>query len=158
MHKPKSWDNLAAKGFGGYGFGYGYLDSTSVVIPNNKTFVTIHHRHSIPRKTVNTYHNANFNSIIPPPSQFIQETTTTMTTITTNHLQQSTKSTENLIGAYNLSDSSCECIGGAVPGTVVNRGYYSNLSRNPSNVSCGSRGGGGGVGGTAQTVSEVTKL
>ena len=26
--KPKSWDNLATKAFGGYGFGYGYLDTT----------------------------------------------------------------------------------------------------------------------------------
>lgn len=28
--KPKSWDNLAAKGCGGYAFGYGYLDSNGV--------------------------------------------------------------------------------------------------------------------------------
>ncbi|XP_072382634.1 uncharacterized protein ssp6 isoform X2 [Diabrotica undecimpunctata] len=27
--KPKSWDNLATKAFGGYGFGYGYLDTSS---------------------------------------------------------------------------------------------------------------------------------
>jgi hypothetical protein len=26
--KPKSWDNLTTKAFGGYGFGYGYLDTT----------------------------------------------------------------------------------------------------------------------------------
>ncbi|XP_026498067.1 uncharacterized protein LOC113402129 [Vanessa tameamea] len=26
--KPKSWDNLATKAIGGYGFGYGYLDTT----------------------------------------------------------------------------------------------------------------------------------
>lgn len=26
--KPKSWDNLATKAVGGYGFGYGYLDTT----------------------------------------------------------------------------------------------------------------------------------
>lgn len=26
--KPKSWDNLATKAFGGYGFGYGYLDTS----------------------------------------------------------------------------------------------------------------------------------
>ena len=25
--KPKSWDNLTTKAFGGYGFGYGYLDT-----------------------------------------------------------------------------------------------------------------------------------
>lgn len=28
--KPKSWDNLATKAFGGYGFGYGYLDTSSI--------------------------------------------------------------------------------------------------------------------------------
>lgn len=27
--KPKSWDNLATKAFGGYGFGYGYLDTSA---------------------------------------------------------------------------------------------------------------------------------
>lgn len=27
--KPKSWDNLTTKAFGGYGFGYGYLDTTA---------------------------------------------------------------------------------------------------------------------------------
>ncbi|CAH1112038.1 unnamed protein product [Psylliodes chrysocephalus] len=27
--KPKSWDNLTTKSFGGYGFGYGYLDNAS---------------------------------------------------------------------------------------------------------------------------------
>jgi len=25
-YKPKSWDNLTTKAFGGYGFGYGYSD------------------------------------------------------------------------------------------------------------------------------------
>lgn len=28
--KPKSWDNLTTKAFGGYGFGYGYLDTASI--------------------------------------------------------------------------------------------------------------------------------
>lgn len=27
--KPKSWDNLTTKAFGGYGFGYGYLDMSA---------------------------------------------------------------------------------------------------------------------------------
>lgn len=27
--KPKSWDNLTTKAFGGYGFGYGYLDTSA---------------------------------------------------------------------------------------------------------------------------------
>ncbi|XP_074041760.1 short spindle 6 [Leptinotarsa decemlineata] len=29
VNKPKSWDNLTTKAFGGYGFGYGYLDTSS---------------------------------------------------------------------------------------------------------------------------------
>lgn len=29
--KPKSWDNLTTKAFGGYGFGYGYLDTATSV-------------------------------------------------------------------------------------------------------------------------------
>ncbi|EZA60160.1 General receptor for phosphoinositides 1-associated scaffold protein [Ooceraea biroi] len=28
--KPKSWDNLTTKAFGGYGFGYGYLDTATI--------------------------------------------------------------------------------------------------------------------------------
>ncbi|KAG8233848.1 hypothetical protein J437_LFUL006871 [Ladona fulva] len=31
--KPKSWDNLTTKAFGGYGFGYGYLDSGTGIGP-----------------------------------------------------------------------------------------------------------------------------
>ncbi|XP_046390451.1 uncharacterized protein LOC124159013 isoform X2 [Ischnura elegans] len=31
--KPKSWDNLTTKAFGGYGFGYGYLDSGGTLGP-----------------------------------------------------------------------------------------------------------------------------
>lgn len=27
--KPKSWDNLTSKAYGGYGFGYGYLDAAA---------------------------------------------------------------------------------------------------------------------------------
>ncbi|XP_018321000.1 uncharacterized protein LOC108734097 isoform X2 [Agrilus planipennis] len=38
--KPKSWDNLATKAFGGYGFGYGYLDTTKCSKPAQKTYST----------------------------------------------------------------------------------------------------------------------
>lgn len=32
--KPKSWDNLTTKAIGGYGFGYGYLDTTNKQVSN----------------------------------------------------------------------------------------------------------------------------
>lgn len=35
QQKPKSWDNLAMKAIGGYGFGYGYLDKA--VAPKSQT-------------------------------------------------------------------------------------------------------------------------
>lgn len=37
QQKPKSWDNLAMKAFGGYGFGYDYLDKVN---PKNRTNIT----------------------------------------------------------------------------------------------------------------------
>lgn len=35
--KPKSWDNLTTKAFGGYGFGYGYLDRGEAKGHSNST-------------------------------------------------------------------------------------------------------------------------
>lgn len=35
--KPKSWDNLTTKAFGGYGFGYGYLDTNSKQVSRSKS-------------------------------------------------------------------------------------------------------------------------
>lgn len=35
QQKPKSWDNLAMKAYGGYGFGYGYLKKISPKSQNN---------------------------------------------------------------------------------------------------------------------------
>lgn len=32
--KPKSWDNLTTKAFGGYGFGYGYLEASTKSHPS----------------------------------------------------------------------------------------------------------------------------
>lgn len=156
VHKPKSWDNLAMKSYGGYGYGYGYLEiPAKAAIPTaqtrTQTTITIQHRNSIPSKK-NGYeqrYSAAFVDVenyAPPPTQFLQETTTTTTTITT-------KSTENLLGPYAVSDSSlaCECLEGQ-PGSsgVVNAameilhdksGYYSSLG--------GGGGGSGGAGGSA---------
>ncbi|XP_053684161.1 uncharacterized protein LOC128734147 [Sabethes cyaneus] len=112
VHKPKSWDNLAMKGYGGYGYGYGYLEMGKANIPaqtRTQTTITIQHRNSIPKKNGYERYSAfvDVENYAPPPTQFLQETTTTTTTITT-------KSTENLLGPYNISDSSlsCECVEG----------------------------------------------
>ncbi|XP_052872888.1 uncharacterized protein LOC128278246 [Anopheles cruzii] len=121
VHKPKSWDNLAMKGYGGYGYGYGYLEvggaggaaKTGHMPPTQtrtQTTITIQHRNSIPKKNGYERYSAAFLDVenyAPPPTQFLHETlTTTTTTITT-------KSTENLLAAYNRSESSlsqCECL------------------------------------------------
>lgn len=162
VQKPKSWDNLnlAAKGCGGYGFGYTYLDMNK---PNSKTpshqivqAPQQQQRIALPRKSnqsafarYSTF--ADVENYAPPPTQFqLQEETTTTTTIIT------TKSTENLISSqYNLSDGSCECLNTPPPimpqpiQTVTNciacnnnnnaghpnfhqQGYYSNLSKSNS--------------------------
>lgn len=126
VQKQKSWDNLslAAKGCGGYGFGYGYLDMVSkqggVPSANKNASQTVQppqqaQRVAIPRKSGQTafarYSTfAEVENYAPPPTQFLQEETTTTTTIIT------TKSTENLIGPqYNISDGSCECLNTTPP-------------------------------------------
>lgn len=118
VHKPKSWDNLTTKSFGGYGFGYGYLDTvtpkqTAIAKlqpnPAATASTTVIRNGSMPRKNSVTRYSAycEVENYAPPPTQFIQHiTTTTTTTITA-------KSTENLIGpaAYS-SDTSlgCDCL------------------------------------------------
>uniref|UniRef100_A0A182WBR1 PDZ domain-containing protein n=1 Tax=Anopheles minimus TaxID=112268 RepID=A0A182WBR1_9DIPT len=148
VHKPKSWDNLAMKGYGGYGYGYGYLEvgggggggaalskTNLPTATRTQTTITIQHRNSIPKKNGYERYSAfvDVENYAPPPTQFLQETTTTTTTITT-------KSTENLLGPYNRSDSSlsCECLetapltgagtsGGMVEHVHDKSGYYSSL-------------------------------
>lgn len=110
--KPKSWDNLATKAFGGYGFGYGYLDTSS---------------------------KSGQKSGRPPPStksqgtQYVKIDKQSSSSSTSGQHQytphthrryiQPTKSTESLLSApkYSseaLSDSSlsCECLENVSPG------------------------------------------
>lgn len=154
--KPKSWDNLAAKGCGGYAFGY-VVNSSSKQQSNNKSQPMSQGNNRappLPRKTGQAPYGrySTFTEVenyIPAPQQYLQEETITKTTIIT------TKSTENLINAqYNLSDGSCECItqpspkqppkpivaSNCIACNVANNnagpyhtGYYSNLSRNTNN-------------------------
>ncbi|XP_037978121.2 uncharacterized protein LOC105380537 [Plutella xylostella] len=50
--KPKSWDNLTTKAFGGYGFGYGYLDTSAKHANRSKS----HGRRESGRSTAQSHH------------------------------------------------------------------------------------------------------
>lgn len=91
--KPKSWDNLTTKAFGGYGFGYGYFDTTKC-----KTN---------PRSAQKVQYVR------------VEKSTPQYTPHTQRRYFQPTKSTESLLSVpkysnENLSDSgtSCECLDG----------------------------------------------
>lgn len=175
VQKPKSWDNLTTKSFGGYGFGYGYLDTVS---PKQSAITKIHPTVALSQQNnliskKNSYERYSaFNDVEfhPQPSaqyiQHITQTTTTTTTITA-------KSTENLIGSYSETNLICDCIESGINSNAVKdvahksiaihpntqtqamqepdkQGYYSNLhvsrSNNPQNGNC------------ISTTSEITKL
>lgn len=170
QEKPKSWDSLAMKAFGGYGFGYGYLEksnqknranvtssgtvrahflesdsqilyaSQSLANNQNQSDTTLpminqqqqQQHNSVPRKNPSgRYSLLNIENYAPPPSQFVQEFATTTTT-------SFTKSTDNLLGTYNASNSSinsnCECTDAQGKTFKPHKsqtkdcmGYYSNL-------------------------------
>lgn len=160
------------KSFGGYGFGYGYLEkshpkyrtniassgtavrthimeSDSQMIyasqglatnQNLNDILTLNQRHnSVPRKNSSgRYSLLNIENYAPPPSQFIQEFAATTS-------KPTTKSTDNLIAAYNISNSSinsCDCnateskakIHKQKPQTKDCIGYYSNLPKSGINI------------------------
>ncbi|XP_055910166.1 uncharacterized protein LOC129944627 [Eupeodes corollae] len=176
-NKPKSWDNLTTKSIGGYGFGYGYLDSVGPKPPIKLQIAQ--QRHSIPRKNpygrYSTY--TDVENYAPPPSQFVEELTTTTTTITT------TKSTEELIGPVQCGGSDvtiCDCgktqpkiiptsaasAAAAVPLQYHNAkyshhsncrlGYYSNLPRPLANAATSTSTENGES--QVHTISEMTRL
>lgn len=150
VQKPKSWDNLTTRSFGGYGFGYGYLDTVvpkhTVVTKPQPTNIANLQTQSMPRKNTCTRYTVytDFENYAPPPPHFVQHQMTTMTTTVT------TKSTENLIVGQNNSDSnlSCECLSSASNLTPISRGYYSNLPKN--NVNYSNR--------SVATTTEITRL
>lgn len=96
--KPKSWDNLATKAFGGYGFGgYGYIDSKNI----SKS--TINARPN--GKSQNAHYSKQNNAQIPQ----------------TPHAQRkyfhTNKSVESLLSCPKYSDTnSCQCFDSVSPG------------------------------------------
>lgn len=156
--KPKSWDNLAGKGYGGYPFGYVVSNGLTNKPPAQTTQQSMQSQTRappLPRKAGHAPYGrysafADVENYCPAPSAYVQEATITKTTIIT------TKSTENLISnaQYNLSDGSCECIAQPSPkltkaiitsncmacmannNSGAYQGYYSNLARNNSSNRC----------------------
>lgn len=141
------------KGYGGYGFGYGYLDTVMPTggmdkatksstlnakvqpLPTAASMMLSQQqqRHSIPRKNPYGRYStfSDVENYAPPPSQFVQTITTT--TIT--------KSTENLLGAsLNHSDSSLHsCDGCKEPmagATVMMHQYQQMPPLKPRNDEC----------------------
>lgn len=171
VHKPKSWDDLAATGYG-----YGYLDTVATVNPALKLQIN-QQRHSMPRK--NTYGRFSYMDVenyAPPPSQFVEElTTTTTTTITA-------KSTEELIAVplsaiqqQPMMPGGCDCMSKQQQAALkaaqhqlsqnqklshqnaCQLGYYSHLPRQTHEVST-STSSANVNGADVATVSEITRL
>lgn len=146
--KPNSWDNIAAKGCGGYAIGY-VVNNTQLKNQQQQQA----HAPPLPKKSGQAPYGrySAFAEIehvmMPPQPTYIQKATITKTTIIT------TKSTENLISnAQYVSDGSCEYVAQSnaspkptkavvAPGCLAcqatnnnsYQGYYSNLARNNSN-------------------------
>lgn len=117
--KPKSWDNLTTKAFGGYGFGYGYLDTAKCIAGKNVQVT----RNNTKTQYVRTSVEKQANSACQPPPQY--------TPHTHRRYFQSTKSTESLLSVPKytneaLSDSSLECLDSvsAGPETSVDGRFF----------------------------------
>ncbi|KAL0102327.1 hypothetical protein PUN28_018693 [Cardiocondyla obscurior] len=117
--KPKSWDNLTTKAFGGYGFGYGYLDTVTI-----KT-------HSAERPGKGS-HSSGGTSRSKTPVTVQRKSSgasgstvySTATSSTASRHFQPTKSTESLLippglyqGDLDQASLSCECLDGGGGGS-----------------------------------------
>lgn len=148
--KPTSWDNLAAKGCGGYAIGYVVSNPQQI---KNQQQQQQTHAPPLPKKSGQAPYGrySAFAEVehvmLPTQPTYIQKATITKTTIIT------TKSTENLISnAQYISDGSCEYVAQSnaspkptksvlAPGCLAcqatnnnsYQGYYSNLARNNAN-------------------------
>ncbi|KAG5878110.1 hypothetical protein JTB14_017977 [Gonioctena quinquepunctata] len=154
VNKPKSWDNLTTKAFGGYGFGYGYLDTSSKCTQKSNRPHTKAQGTQYIRVDKQTGGSCPGQPLYTPHTQ--------------RRYFQPTKSTESLLSvakysSEGLSESSisCECLEAVSPGpntsesrffqspkqsvispTDPNFGYYSarrnSRSEYPKNVSTSS--------------------
>ncbi|XP_063984230.1 uncharacterized protein LOC135166134 isoform X1 [Diachasmimorpha longicaudata] len=102
--KPKSWDNLTTKAFGGYGFGYGYLDTASIKTHSAERPGKSHSRAKTPTSSSQRRSGASGYS--------------GNSTGASNRHFQPTKSTESLLvqspyqSEVDSSSLSCECLDG----------------------------------------------
>uniref|UniRef100_A0A1I8MCH4 Uncharacterized protein n=1 Tax=Musca domestica TaxID=7370 RepID=A0A1I8MCH4_MUSDO len=174
VHKPKSWDNLTAANLGAYGYGYGYLDTVAM-----KPIVNLQiaqQRHSIPRKNPYGRYSAytDVENYAPPPTEFLEQVTTTTTTITA-------KSAEDILaspGTGPPSANPCECANSQQHQQAIKMaqmqinqshaaaaghhnqcqmGYYSHLPQ-PKTDAATSTAGSPQTAANAATVTEVTRL
>ncbi|GLV33989.1 short spindle 6 [Carabus blaptoides fortunei] len=102
--KPKSWDNLTTKAYGGYGFGYGYMDTT-------KQCTKTHHGRTHSTKSAQYYRQSNERQVqtSQPAQQHVYSAQ--------RRYIQPTKSTESLLTVPKFSSAadsdssiSCECL------------------------------------------------
>lgn len=110
--KPKSWDNLATKAFGGYCYGYGYSDPSSHCM-NNKSATTGRKNQSTQYVRIDKQTST---SSMPPPQY---------TPHAHRRYFQATKSTESLLSVpkYGNDSETCECLEGTSP-TPDNEGRF----------------------------------
>lgn len=109
VSKPKSWDNLTTKAYGGYGFGYGYVDTTKQC-----TSKSHHGRTHSTKSTQGQYYRANNEKqiqtqhVYPTQRRYIHPTKSTESLLTVPKFNS---------GDATLSDSSlsCECLEAASP-------------------------------------------
>lgn len=126
--KPKSWDNLATKAIGGYGFGYGYLDTTKCTSgkSHNRTQTVKSSQPNTPQ-----YFRICRETHAGPPGCSSQPSSIYGTCTSQRRYIQPTKSTESLLSVpkYSsevLSDSSlsCECLDPVSPGPETSDGRF----------------------------------
>lgn len=126
--KPKSWDNLTTKSFGGYGFGYGYLDTSSGKYNMSSQGKNFHTTRNNSSNTKNQYSRTNTDKHVNNANQIQPQ----YTPHTHRKYFQSNKSTESLLSVpkYSneaFSDSSLECLDSTSPGIEIadNRFFHS---------------------------------
>ncbi|CAG9861228.1 unnamed protein product [Phyllotreta striolata] len=112
--KPKSWDNLATKAFGGYAFGYGYLDTSSKCSKNSR---------STSKNQGTQYSRMDKQNSCSGQPQY--------TPHTHRRYMQPTKSTESLLSVPKYSHEgssessvSCECLDNSSPGAASTDRFF----------------------------------